>query len=355
MPLIIDKREVAVDSSRLRSAYTVPMRTASLNIALVNNMPDSALEDTERQFADLLGAAAGNIPVRVRLYSLPGIARSDRVQEHLSDAYFGIEDLISSRFDAVILTGTEPRRADLREEPYWSALVKVFDWAESNTASAVLSCLAAHASVLYTDGINRQALGDKRFGVFEERKVSDHALLGSGGGTMRFPHSRWNEVQEDALTSAGYVVLTKSLEAGVNLFVKKKKESLFVYFQGHPEYSPQTLLKEYRRDVGRFLRLERATYPSMPREYFDRASTKLLTEFQENALARPRKELMAEFPEDIVARSVENPWHSPAVRIYRNWLEYVASKRDDVSTFGSMARVDRPKSSGPWRAPTDRF
>jgi homoserine O-succinyltransferase/O-acetyltransferase len=345
MPVMIDEHQVlarwAGEKSwcPLKSAHTRSARTAYLNIALINNMPDSALEDTELQFADLLGAAAGDIPVRLKFYSLPGITRSDRVQKHLSNSYFSIEDLWNSRFDGVIITGTEPRWPDLREEPYWSALVKVFDWAEHNTASAVLSCLGAHASVLYSDGLDRHALSDKQFGVFRERKVSDHALMRGAGDMMRFPHSRWNEVQEDALTSSGYVVLTKSTEAGVNLFVKKKRESLFVHFQGHPEYGPRTLLREYRRDVSRFLRQERETYPSMPREYFDTASTKLLKEFQENALSNPRKELMAEFPEVVVARALKNSWRSPAVCIYRNWLRYVASQRTDTSAIAPIARV----------------
>ena len=47
----------------------------------------------------------------------------------------------------------------------------------------------------------------------------------------------------------------------MDLFVKKKEKSLFVHFQGHPEYGAQTLLKEYRRDIKRFLRGERETYP----------------------------------------------------------------------------------------------
>ena len=66
---------------------------------------------------------------------------------------------------------------------------------------------------------------------------------------MQIPHSRWNEVRADALTACGYEILTQSAEAGVDLFVKKKKDSLFVHFQGHPEYSVRTLLKEYRRDI----------------------------------------------------------------------------------------------------------
>ena len=49
----------------------------------------------------------------------------------------------------------------------------------------------------------------------------------------------------------------------------KQRESLFVFFQGHPEYDAVTLLLEYRRDVGRYLRRERDTYPPMPQGYFD--------------------------------------------------------------------------------------
>ena len=56
------------------------------------------------------------------------------------------------------------------------------------------------------------------------------------------------------LTQCGYLVLTQSAEGGVDSFVKKKKQSLFVHFQGHPEYGAQTLLKEYRRDIRRFLK-----------------------------------------------------------------------------------------------------
>ena len=74
---------------------------------------------------------------------------------------------------------------------------------------------------------------------------------------MQIPHSRWNEVRADALNSCGYEILVQSAQAGVDLFVKKKKDSLFVHFQGHPEYGTRTLLKEYRRDIKRFLRGER--------------------------------------------------------------------------------------------------
>jgi len=204
-----------------------------IRIALINNMPDSALEDTEVQFFELLDSAAGDIPLSLRLYSLPEIPRSDAAQQHLSNFYFGINDLLNSRFEGVIMTGTEPRQPDLRDEPYWTALTEVLDWAERSTVSTVLSCLAAHAGVLYSDNVPRHRLPDKQFGVFEYQKVSDHALTAGTGKVIQFPHSRWNEVRADALTSCGYQVLTQSAEAGVDLFVKKKG-CLFVHFQVHP-------------------------------------------------------------------------------------------------------------------------
>ena len=302
-------------------------------------MPDLALEDTELQFSELLDAAAGEIPVRLKFYSLSAIPRSDRAKERINNWYSDIEELWGNRLDGVVITGTEPRRPDLRDEPYWPALAEVFDWAERNTSSAVLSCLAAHAAVLHSDGIARHGLNSKRFGVFDEHRACDHALTRDAGSALPFPHSRWNEVRENELTSAGYTVLTKSDDAGVNLFVKQKGESLFVHFQGHPEYGARTLLKEYRRDVGRFLRRERDTYPSMPQGYFDAASTRILTSFQEGALNNPRKELIAEFPEDVAARSLQVPWRLAAVSIYRNWLQYLGSRRADSSAFPAHASV----------------
>src|SRR5580692_1830841 len=146
MPLIIDgqvpPRWAATNSRFADSATNGPID--SVKIAFVNNMLDSALEDTEIQFFELLDAAAGDIPVRLSLYSLGGVPRGERGQQHVSSFYLSTDDLLSAQFDALIMTGTEPRQRDLRSEPYWSALANVLHWAESNTVSTILSCLAAH-------------------------------------------------------------------------------------------------------------------------------------------------------------------------------------------------------------------
>jgi homoserine O-succinyltransferase len=307
----------------------------SIRIAFINNMPDSALEDTEMQFLELLNSAAAQTPVRLKFFSLPNVPRGDRGQQHLTSFYYGLEDLFNSRFDALIMTGTEPVHSDLRREPYWHALTDVLDWAERNTISTVLSCLAAHAGALHSDGVQRQRLPDKQFGVFESATVRDHELMRHAARPIRFPHSRWNELREDSLISAGYSILTHSAQAGVDSFVKQKRKSMFVHFQGHPEYGALTLLKEYRRDIKRFLRQERSTYPTMPEGYFDVPSALLLSEFRDGALARPSEERLAFFPEALLLGALQNTWQASATCMYRNWLQHILSRKSDrVSLVG---------------------
>ncbi len=77
-------------------------------------MPDSALEDTEIQFFELLDAASDDVPIYVTLYSLPEIIRTDRALLHVGAHYSHIQDLLNSKFDGVIITGTEPRQRNLR-------------------------------------------------------------------------------------------------------------------------------------------------------------------------------------------------------------------------------------------------
>jgi homoserine O-succinyltransferase len=296
-----------------------------IEIALVNNMPDAALDATERQFRTLLAAAAGDLDVRLTVYSLPEVRRSEFGLRRTC-RYAQIDQLWSRRYDGLIVTGTEPQTEDLKDEPYWGSLTRLLDWAETSTYSTILSCLAAHAGILYLDGIARRRLEGKRFGVFECSRVSDHPLTASAQGRLRMPHSRWNEVPEEALQACGYRVLMRSAEAGVDMFVKQRN-SLFVFFQGHPEYDAVVLLLEYRRDVGRYLRGERDTYPSMPLGYFDEEIERELAALRERALRDRREALLAEFPTEAAAGRVTNNWRPSAERVYRNWLGYIEAAK----------------------------
>jgi homoserine O-succinyltransferase len=300
-------------------------------------MPDPAVEDTEAQFFALLEAASGDIPVHLQLYFLPDVPRGGRVQDHLRYFYLPVDALLHRKLDGAIITGTEPRQRNLRDEPYWHTLTATFDWAEQHTTSTVLSCLAAHASVLHSDAIDRTPLPDKQFGVFVYQRLSDHALTDGLPPNVHFPHSRWNEVRAEQLTARGYEVLDRSANAGVNLFVKNRGRSLFVNFQGHPEYGSQTLLKEFRRDVRRFLKQERPTYPTLPHGYFDDSATQLLSKFRQDAEAHPSEEIFATFPESSITNSLQNTWHASAAQIYRNWLRLLQSKQTAVQRAPALS------------------
>ncbi|MBR0784892.1 homoserine O-succinyltransferase MetA [Bradyrhizobium iriomotense] len=302
-------------------------RGECLDIGLINNMSDAALMSTERQLFDLLDAAAGRLCVRLHFYTMEATPRSEWGRDYVRRYYRGIGDLLSRSLDGVIVTGAEPRAPSLTEEPYWTTFTEIADWATENTVSSVYSCLAVHGAVLHLDGVARHKLPAKCFGVFAQTKTRHHPLMQDVPRTFRIPHARWNEVQEEDLSDCGYSVLTWSAEAGVDCFVKQQKKSLFVHFQGHPEYETQSLLGEYRRDMGRFLRGENEVCPTIPKGYLNEGAEKMLIAFRQKALSDRTPELFADFPADQLAMDLSNVWRLPAQRIYRNWLRYIVSQR----------------------------
>ena len=46
--------------------------------------------------------------------------------------------------------------------------------------------------------------------------------------------------------------------------------------------------------------------------------------------------MMEGFPESALVGSLQKTWHSSAVGIYRNWLEYLAMKKATVSPFAAV-------------------
>jgi homoserine O-succinyltransferase len=306
-------------------------------------MSDGAIGATERQFLSLLDSASDGIEIRLSLYSLPGVPRSESGARYVKNFYSSAENLWNTRLDGLIVTGREPLAPSLTDEPYWDSFTKVLEWARYNTLSTVWSCLAAHAALLHMDGIGRIKSQCKHCGVFECAQVADHPLTAGAPSRFRFPHSRWNGIPEESLTSCGYSILTRTADAGVDTFIKQD-ESLFVFFQGHPEYESDTLLLEYRRDVGRYLRGESAAYPSLPRSYFDHETAIQLTELQQEAMSHPNEELVARVSAVLGKGNIRNTWHPAASCIYRNWLEYICAQKQ-MWLKGRSLSLQRPRSA----------
>ena len=336
MPVRIDSRWFQDDdpSNVARPSVLPPMQlpqesSGCLTIGLVNNMPEAAFQATERQFVSLLDAASGDMPIHLSLYTLTGNAGLS-LEGIAGSRYAGVEALWSTRpetrLDGLIVTGTEPLRPSLREESYWASFTRVLEWARGSTCSTVWSCLAAHAAVLHMDGVERCRSGEKHFGVLSCERVAEHWLTEGMPPHSRVPHSRWNGLPEEQLTACGYRILTRTADAGVDAFVKDGK-SLFVFLQGHPEYQTGTLLREYRRDVGRFLKGETNTHPSLPRGYFDRETENALAALRDQALSCRRTELLGRVSSVLETPQIENTWHSAAVCLYRNWLELICERK----------------------------
>jgi homoserine O-succinyltransferase/O-acetyltransferase len=293
-------------------------------IGLVNNMPDAALQATERQFCDLLAEASRDFIVLIRFFSIPEQPRSDAGRAYVSRRYEDISDMLSDKLDGLIVTGAEPRAAVLSDEPYWSTMTKIVDWAEEHTTSAVWSCLAAHVAVLHQDGIKRRRFGEKLSGVFECEKAAEHEIVSNNPAQWCTPHSRYHDLPEGELVAKDYRLLSRSAEVGANMFIKQRK-SLSIYLQGHPEYDPSALFREYRRDIRAFVARETDCYPEMPRGYFDAQTAAEFDEFRMRAIKDRSTHVVLNFPE--AEARLAHDWHQPAVTLYTNWLSYLAEHR----------------------------
>lgn len=92
---------------------------------------------------------------------------------------------------------------------------------------------------------------------------------------------------EDIARHPELELIADSAEAGV--FAVKTVDSRRFYIMGHPEYDPDTLAKEYRRDVDKGLPIE------VPANYF---------------------------PDDDPTREPIVRWRSAGQLLYTNWLNY---------------------------------
>ena len=297
---------------------------AGIAVGLINNVGDEALKITERQFGSLVSEAAGDVDVSFRIFALKSTPRSPRALDYINARYEPASAAMDGELDALIISGAQPQADRLSDEPYWEELVELIEWAKLHTASTILSCLAAHAGVLHLDGVERRRLPEKCTGVFSFAAERTHPLVGKQGCVRLIPHSRYNGLLQSDLEQAGYVVLASSRGRGVDSFVKCFG-SQFVFLQGHPEYSANSLAREYRRDMDRYLRGEIERKPARPRGYFGAAAEAKLRAIERSAHEdRCRMQVKDISIIDALAPA-EATWREAAIAFYRSWIEMIAS------------------------------
>lgn len=216
----------------------------------------------------------------------------------------------------------------MQDEPYWADLVELITWANDHTTAMVLSCLSAHAALTVFDGIERVRLPTKCTGVFAQQ-VEQHGLCAGVESEVLLPHSRLNTVPHLHLEGAGYDIAVHSEQVGWSIATRDQSGCQVVLVQGHPEYDPASLLFEYRRDAGRYVRRERDDLPILPYHCVADEDWEQLQEVERAILDGGRDPAIVDsFPFEEVAARAPWPWRAMAKRFYANLLASVARRED---------------------------
>ena len=295
----------------------------ALHVGLLNMMPDAAFQVTEQQFMRLVGSANHVAQFYVHCFTVPGLPRGEATQVYIDRHYEDMETIYAEGLDALIITGANVANPRLELEPFYQPLTEVIEWASRNVTSVLCSCLSTHALMKFLHGINRVPLPQKQWGVYSHRVVAPtHPLLRDINTRFDVPHSRYNAITRTHFVSAGLQILIESAEAGVHAAVSEDGFRR-VYFQGHPEYDANSLLKEYKREVLHHFHGGR-DLPPFPEHYLSDEATAILRTYLDAAYdARAAGRDLPEFPEAEVAPHLDNTWRDTARAIFDNWLGLV--------------------------------
>ena len=321
LPTFRDLRRQGQTVLTLQDAQRQDIR--ALHVGLLNMMPDAAFQVTEQQFMRLVGGSNQIAQFYVHCFTVQGLPRSEATQAYIARHYEDIGSIYADGLDALIVTGANVANPRLDLEPFYQPLTEVIGWASENVTSVLCSCLSTHALMKFLHGIDRKPLPRKQWGVYSHRVVARHHPLLRGTNT-RFdvPHSRYNAITREHFEQAGLSILIESAEAGVHAAVSDDQFRR-VYFQGHPEYDANSLLKEYKREVVRHFNGER-DLPPFPEHYISEEAAAVITRYLDRAqTAHGTGGPLPEFPEAEVLPFLDNTWADTARTFFDNWLGLV--------------------------------
>jgi homoserine O-succinyltransferase/O-acetyltransferase len=312
-----------------------------LHVGLLNMMPDAALRVTEQQYIRLLGSANQIVQLYVHPFTVPGLARAPETQAYIDAHYEPFDELREAGLDALIVSGANVTNPRLDLEAFWNPLREVIDWASEHVTSVLCSCLATHALLQLLHRVRRRPLMAKRWGVFPHRVLDPgHPLLHGTNTCFDVPHSRWNDVGSAQVRQAGLRVLVESLEGDFHLGTSADGIRM-VFLQGHPEYDRTSLLKEYKREVHRYLAGEIAAIPPTPERYLPPSGARRARDYLEHAIAaRDAGRELPVFPEKEIAEGLDNTWSDTGKAIFNNWLGQVYRLTDVRRGVPFMPGID---------------
>ena len=239
---LLKKENIFVmDNSRATTQDIRPLR-----IVILNLMPLKITTETD------LVRLLSNTPLQmeVSFMKLKSHTPKNTPIEHMMMFYRDFEDMRDEKFDGMIVTGAPVETYDYEEVTYWDEISTILKWARTHVMSTMYICWAAQAGLYCHYGIPKYPLDKKMFGIFRQHPLAPHLPIFRGfDDTFFMPHSRHTEIRrEDIEKCPELTVIAESPESGVSMVMARGGREF--YITGHLEYAPDTLDKEYRRDVG---------------------------------------------------------------------------------------------------------
>lgn len=291
MPIKIPDTLPAVDILSLENIFLMNETRAvhqdirPLRILILNLMPLKI--DTETQLLRVLS----NTPLQLEVTLMhPETHTATHIDmQHLEAFYKTFSEIKDEKFDGMIITGAPIEHLDFEEVSYWEELRNIMDWSLHHVFSTLHICWGAQAGLHHHYGIQKHPLDSKCFGVFKHKLHEDHLPLFRGfDDEFNVPHSRHTTVLREEIEKVdGLKVVSTSDEAGVYIVMAEKGRQIFI--SGHSEYDPNTLKKEYDRDVLAGKPIE------VPKNYY---------------------------PNDDPTKAPMVTWRSHANLMFANWLNY---------------------------------
>ncbi|MEG2420870.1 MAG: homoserine O-succinyltransferase [Oscillospiraceae bacterium] len=256
-----------------------------LKLLILNLMPTKIVTETQ------ILRKLSNTPLQIQVELLQTTSYQSQHTDagHLDSFYTTFDRVAGKKYDGMIITGAPVENLDFTEVDYWNELCAIMEWSKTHVHSTLHICWGAQAGLFYHYGVEKRTLPRKLFGVYNHRVLTPNARLFRGfDDVFSAPNSRYTEVlRADIEQVPALEVMAVSDEAGV--FAVKSRDNRNLFVMGHPEYDPDTLAKEYFRDVGKGLPID------VPAHYF---------------------------PCDDPAKPPIVSWRAAGQLLYTNWLNY---------------------------------
>lgn len=264
MPLRLPDKLPAIDLLKKENIFVMDESRAHsqeirpLKIVILNLMPLKITTETD------LIRLLSNTPLQMEInfMKLRSHTPKNTPVEHMMMFYKDFDILKEQKWDGMIVTGAPVETMPYEDVAYWDEIKVIFDWARTHVTSTLYICWAAQAGLYHFYNIPKYPLQKKMFGIFPQHTLSGALPIFRGfDDVFAMPHSRHTEVRRDDIASDNRLtVIAESEESGVSIVMARNGREFFV--TGHLEYAPDTLDKEYKRDMGKRDDVE------MPKNYY---------------------------------------------------------------------------------------